>query len=426
VHTWPIFICEACTVRAVLGRELHGIRDWQLLCLERMRILDVAHAWSPGTHANYQSKFRILQNFSTAFGVSILTSPKLTTPPTPTEIPLMWAHEFYSLQRSRAGRNRSLPLPEQPGTSFGTVRQLRSALAQYEALTLLLSHPGRTISDRNHQVWVSDCRLTDSHGLTLFMAGIGSRLGSDTKPSTALLDRHIRWLDQDLDRRYLQCSLPNQKREFARAGLANLVLWLGWLRSSEAFGLTFSSVTCIPSTAGPMHDLPHGVGSLLLKLRPETKTSRTVTADVVVSFSTLSGLSPGKWWLRLRRNHRRPLPSQLIFATDAGIPWSSHYFRREYLYPALLAQRVLGDPFLHALDGSPGNAIPDKFWSLHSYRRGSRTSCQRRNPLCHRKASQPEIYEHARWRRNRSGEAIDVAYREWTLRDRVKITLLSM
>jgi len=426
IHTWPLFICEACTVRRFLGRELHGLRDWQLLCLERMRILDVAHAWSPGTHSVYQAKFRILTQFSAAFGVPILESPTLLVPPTPKEIPLMWAQEFYSLKRSRASRHKTLPLIDQPGTSFATVRQLRSALSQYESLVLLLTEPGRTVSDRN-QVWVTDCRPTDSYALSLFMSGLGSRLGSDSKPSTALLDRHVRWLDTDLNHRYLQCQSPSSKLEFALAGLANLLLWLGWLRSSEVFGLSFASVTCIHPRDGPTYDLPQGGGgALLLTLQPETKSSRTRTADVILSYNTVSGFSAGKWWNRVCRLTTSPLRTDLIFQTDSGVPWTSQYFRRMYLYPALEAQRQCRDPFLCAFDSSPGNTIPEKFWSLHSYRRGSRTSCQRRNPRCHRKASQSEVYEHARWRRSRSGEAIDVAYREWTLRDRVKITLLSM
>jgi hypothetical protein len=46
-----------------------------------------------------------------------------------------------------------------------------------------------------------------------------------------------------------------------------------------------------------------------------------------------------------------------------------------------------------------------------------------KNPRCYRRATEAEIYEHARWRRRRQSEAIDVIYREWGLRDRVKLTL---
>ena len=39
VVVWPTFVCEACTVRAVLDRELTGADDWKLMCFERMRLL---------------------------------------------------------------------------------------------------------------------------------------------------------------------------------------------------------------------------------------------------------------------------------------------------------------------------------------------------------------------------------------------------
>ena len=40
------FICELCTTRTHLGRELdpHMVSDTTLLCLERMRMIDAAHA----------------------------------------------------------------------------------------------------------------------------------------------------------------------------------------------------------------------------------------------------------------------------------------------------------------------------------------------------------------------------------------------
>jgi hypothetical protein len=41
------FICEACTVRAVLGRDLTWTSiDMQPLMLERMRLIDMAHTWA--------------------------------------------------------------------------------------------------------------------------------------------------------------------------------------------------------------------------------------------------------------------------------------------------------------------------------------------------------------------------------------------
>jgi hypothetical protein len=69
----------------------------------------------------------------------------------------MWAHEFYSLVRSPSSRNRDLPVAERPTLNFGTIRQLRSAAAQYEALTLLVTEPGWLMADKNKSVWISDC-----------------------------------------------------------------------------------------------------------------------------------------------------------------------------------------------------------------------------------------------------------------------------
>jgi hypothetical protein len=43
IKTWPNFICEACTLRSMLDRELTDPLDWKLLCFERMRVLDMTH-----------------------------------------------------------------------------------------------------------------------------------------------------------------------------------------------------------------------------------------------------------------------------------------------------------------------------------------------------------------------------------------------
>eukprot|EP00957_Ditylum_brightwellii_P097780 7446026-Ditylum_brightwellii.AAC.2 len=48
------FVCKACTVRAELERELqHHASDEVLLELERMRLIDCAHAWAPSSTNTY-------------------------------------------------------------------------------------------------------------------------------------------------------------------------------------------------------------------------------------------------------------------------------------------------------------------------------------------------------------------------------------
>ena len=70
-------------------------------------------------------------------------------------------------------------------------------------------------------------------------------MGEDVRPSIALQDRHVRGIDQDLDGRYRSARTLADKRLFAMAGLANLSLWLGWLRSRECFDLSWSDITVV-------------------------------------------------------------------------------------------------------------------------------------------------------------------------------------
>jgi hypothetical protein len=425
VRDWPHFICEACTVRSVLDRELHGARDWQLMCFERMRILDMVHSFSPGTHQQYQQKLRVARQFEGSFGVSILRSSCPTRPPSGPEIGLMWAQEQYSIKQSgRAHAN-----PASATVAHGTVRQLRSAVSQSETWRLLISEPERLLLD-GKRLLLQDCRFTDAAGSTIFATGMGARLGTDSTPSLALLDRHIRWLDQALDRRYRTCTTGAERRELARAGLASLLLYLGWLRSSETFTAPWAGFDVVDPCDAATVDLPENVGQVCLSLRAETKSARDHTADVVMAFQTLSGYCLGRWFHRLRRacglgRDWRSNPF-LIFIHGDGSPWTSLYFRRTYLYPALETQRLAGDPYLAAFNGGPGNSIPSKFWSLHCYRRAARTQVSLSSEGRHRKASTAQVYEHARWRRQRSGEKVDVMYRGWPFRERIKLTLVSM
>jgi hypothetical protein len=55
------YICEACAVRSVLGRELsRNPADLVLLILDRARFIDLMNHWARGTLQTYQSKFNVL------------------------------------------------------------------------------------------------------------------------------------------------------------------------------------------------------------------------------------------------------------------------------------------------------------------------------------------------------------------------------
>ena len=88
------FICEACTVRAILLQELRpGGHDVVLLMLERMRLIDMANGWAVGTHGTYQSLLRRVKEFEDVFSLTVLPPTQLASPPWVTVIPLMWSQQ---------------------------------------------------------------------------------------------------------------------------------------------------------------------------------------------------------------------------------------------------------------------------------------------------------------------------------------------
>ena len=197
----------------------------------------------------------------------------------------------------------------------------------------------------------------------------------------------------------------------------------------EAFTLQWADVRTLSPATAVAHGFPAGCGAVSYRLAPETKSSRSNKADVVCAYKTLSNFNLGRWFHRIRRlvglgrdwtrDHR------YIFCHADGTPWTSKYFREVYLYPALQAQQP-GCPVLRTFDTRPGNTIRDKFWSLHCYRRGARTYSNLRHEPPMRRASTDQLYEHARWRRRRAGEKVDIMYREWTAADRVRLTYFSL
>ena len=134
ISLWPVFVREACTVRAVLDQELTEADDWKLVCFERIRLLDMAHSWPEGTHSMYQSKIRFLHRFEHAFGVPILSRTPLAKPPVSAEIPLMWAQLSFSLQPGRCHKPNGTCLT----LSSGTICQLWSAASQYMAWDMMV------------------------------------------------------------------------------------------------------------------------------------------------------------------------------------------------------------------------------------------------------------------------------------------------
>jgi len=93
------------------------------------------------------------------------------------------------------------------------------------------------------------------------------------------------------------------------------------------------------------------------------------------------------------------------------------------LWPSLTQQRLEGEPTLQRFNGSEGRTIPASFYSSNSWRRGADNHVSRKRPGCRRKATDTEIDEHGRWRKPRSTMEMKMAYRQWSINDRVAITL---
>lgn len=230
---WPLFICECCTVRSVVGRELvPGAGDGSLLRLERMRMLDLANSWATNTYSSYNGKLRFLSSFEGLHpGVALLPRPDVLYPPRHPSIPLAWAEESFTLRQGGG--------PTGGNVSFGTTRQLRSAAGWSHAVAILVGQPGTYTMDerQRNKLYRQDVGINHDATLSQFTKGLKGRVGTDAVPSWVLRDRHIRAFDRYFNENYLAAHLRTDRRQWALAGLANAVLWLAWLRSSKLFGL---------------------------------------------------------------------------------------------------------------------------------------------------------------------------------------------
>jgi hypothetical protein len=291
------FVCEACTVRAVLQRELHfASHDLALLALERARLIDMLNSWSEGTHARYQSHLRYVTTFEREFGVTILSPTPLLCPPHSAAIPTMWAQQRYALQPSPNARRQGQSL------ALGTVRGIRSAVSQFYQWDWHVSYPDRAVQDGSHRaILVEQCSPTDSMAYTAMANGLAARKGDNPQPSKALLARHVEFIDKYLDNLYHASPDPGARLDIARAGLTNSSAWLAWFRSMELFSLEWNNLLVVVPGDGRRYEIPDHVGAIRFHFPLPTKTSRATDTDLWIAYTSGSGVSPGKWVQRLRR-----------------------------------------------------------------------------------------------------------------------------
>ena len=133
----------------------------------------------------------------------------------------MWCIEANS---TRLTTNKSHGAGISDHISFGTIRQLRSAAAQFWQWDALVSHPTASMLTREKRLLYQPCRSSDSLALQMFAAGLQIRMGDSVTPSRALLERHVKALDTHLNEVYKSTTCPLLRREAVLGGLANVLL----------------------------------------------------------------------------------------------------------------------------------------------------------------------------------------------------------
>jgi hypothetical protein len=268
------FICEACTVRAVLGRELTWTSgDMQLLMLERMRLIYMAHAWDSSTLQGTSRYLGRISNFGQKYGIELYPKALITQPPRSAVIPLLWGVLEYTLQTSQK---------KGEGIKYNTSRSLQSAASAYHLWEKMLQFPAHMYRDRdNNVIGASHFSPTDSVIATLGNKGMMRRLGTKIRPPAALIYSHVTFNQQFRGRKYDGCGNDwLSTYEYAAANFAETCAWGGWLRAAETFSLDDEDVEIITPAHGALHNLPIGVGAVLLTLGPDTKGQSSKRVDV--------------------------------------------------------------------------------------------------------------------------------------------------
>jgi hypothetical protein len=261
-------------------------------------------------------------------------------------------------------------------------------------------------------------------------SGFVTRKGDNPQPSKALLARHIEFIDRYLDGLYRTSTDPGSRLDAARAGLTNTCSWLGWFRAMELFDMEWANILVVAPGDGDRYEIPDHIGAIRFHFPLPTKTSRATDTDLWCAYTSGSGISPGKWFQRLRRALGAsvfPTDETPVFQRRDGQLWTSAHYRATYLIPLLEMQRLQGDPYLAPYDGATlGTRLANVFFSMHSHRDGAETHVTRRRFGCWRKASKAEVYGHGRWRLARSSEPINDQYTQPPVLDQLAITLYCM
>jgi hypothetical protein len=163
----------------------------------------------------------------------------------------------YTLQESRETGE---------GIKYNTVRSLQSAASAYHLWEKMLQFPTHMYWNRDSNViGASHLSPTDSVISILSNTCMIMRLGTDIRPPVAFRYSHVAFNQEFRGRQYGVCGDDwLSKYGYAAATFAETYALGDWLRAAETFSLNDEDVEIILSANGGLHNLPIGVGAVLL------------------------------------------------------------------------------------------------------------------------------------------------------------------
>jgi hypothetical protein len=130
----------------------------------------------------------------------------------------------------------------------------------------MLQFPGHMYRDRdNIVIGAYHLSPTDSVIATLGNKGMMRRLGTESRLQVALRYSHVAFNEEFRGRKYDGCGNDwFSKYEYTAAHFDATCARGGWLRAAETFSLDNEDVEIITPANGALHNLPIGVGGILL------------------------------------------------------------------------------------------------------------------------------------------------------------------
>ena len=179
----PVFVCEACSVRSVLMRELRTTDcDLTLMKLERMRMIDTACRWAKSTMANFRSHFRRIREFESIFGCKVLKPPELSAPPDSRALPALWCQQWHAIRKPTRGRRAKVS----DQLTFGSARGIRSTIGLFYLYDMLVRHPGTVLASDHNNILTQEALPNECIEYSLMIEGMARRMGVHSNPPTPL------------------------------------------------------------------------------------------------------------------------------------------------------------------------------------------------------------------------------------------------